>query len=443
MASARQTALMALVRVERDGAYSALALRELLERSALPPRDAAFSTAVFYGVTERRLTLDYMLARHSKTPLRKLDAVVRAVLRMGAYQLAYMDTVPDSAAVNESVALCKKNKKTSAAGFVNAVLRALIREGKTPVFTGEEDDPARMSVEFSCPRALVELFCGRFGARRTRAILACSVGASPLYARTNTLKTTPEELVQTLARAGVTAKPHEDISGCLSLYHTGDLAKLTAFADGLFHIQDASSQLCALAVDARPGMTVLDLCAAPGGKSFTMAQTMRNTGRLLAFDLYEFKAGLIREGAARLGLTALTAATGDAGVFNPELPPADRVLCDAPCSGFGVMRRKPEIRYKSLDGFAELERTQAALLANAARYVKPGGELVYSTCTLREQENEAVADAFLQTHSEYSPRPLRGALTRCLQKAPHMATVLPDDFNSDGFFVAAFVKTGD
>ena len=443
MASARQTALGALVRVETDGAYSGLVIKELLERSALEPRDAAFATALFYGVIERALTLDQMIKQHSKTPLHKMDDTVRVILRMGVYQLAYMDSVPDSAAVNESVMLCKKNKKVSAAGFVNAVLRAVIRTGKTPTFSGAPDDPARMSAEFSCPPPLVRMLISRFGAGRARGILASSVGAAPVYARVNTLKTTADELIARLQQEGFGAKKHEVIPHCLSLYHTGDITRLAAFAEGLFHIQDASSQLCAQAVAAAPGMTVLDLCAAPGGKSFTIAQTMQNSGTLFSFDLYDFKADLIRKGAARLGISVLTATVGDAGVYNQALPMADRVLCDAPCSGFGVMRRKPEIKYKPLDGFKELEQLQTVLIQNASRYVKPGGLLIYSTCTLRIEENEAVAKAFLQNNPAFSPSPLTGAVTRCYSEGTHMATILPDDFDSDGFFIAAFARTGE
>ncbi len=443
MASARQTALSALLRVEMDGAYSGLVIKELLERSALPPRDVAFSTALFYGVIERALTLDELIKQHSKTPLRKMDDTVRVILRMGAYQLAYMDSVPDNAAVNESVMLCKKNKKTSAAGFVNAVLRAIIRTGKAPKLSGAPVDPARMSVEFSCPLPLVHMLMMRFGAERARGILVSSVGAAPVYARVNTLKTTADELIARLDTEGVGAKKHEVIPDCLSLYHMGDITRLASFVEGLFHIQDASSQLCAQAVAAGPGMTVLDLCAAPGGKSFTIAQAMQNEGKLLSFDLYDFKADLIRSGAKRLGISVLTAAVGDAGIHNPSLPLADRVLCDAPCSGYGVMRRKPEIKYKPIDGFLELEQLQPVLLQNASRYVKPGGLLIYSTCTLRREENEAVAGTFLENNPAFSASPLTGAVTRCYSEGAHMATILPDDFDSDGFFIAAFARTGE
>ncbi|MFA9380417.1 MAG: 16S rRNA (cytosine(967)-C(5))-methyltransferase RsmB [Acetanaerobacterium sp.] len=442
LASARQTALRALERVEQDGAYSGLVLHELLEKAALAPRDAAFATALFYGVIERLLTLDDMIRPHSKTPLKKQDVTVRNILRMGAYQLAYMDSVPDSAAVNESVLLCKKNKKTSAAGFVNAVLRALLRAGKTLTLSGAPNDSARMSIEFSTPLPLVVMLTRRFGAPRARGILEKSIGAAPLYARVNTVCTTTQSLIARLADEGVTACAHEEIPDCISLYQAGDITRLSAFSEGLFHIQDASSQLCALAVDARKGMTVLDLCAAPGGKSFTIAEGMQNMGTLLSFDLYDFKAGLIRQGAERLGLSVIQARVGDAAQYNPALPAADRVLCDAPCSGYGVMRRKPEIKYKPLDSFEELQATQTALLGNAARYVRDGGVLIYSTCTLRREENEAVADAFLQDNSAFAPRPLPDNLQGCLHEGEHMATILPDDFDSDGFFIASFIKTG-
>ncbi len=442
MQTARQIVLDTLVRVERDGAYSGLALKEALSRESLSRQDAAFASMLFYGVIERSITLDSVIKTHSKLPPERMDAPVRSVLRMGLYQLMFMDSVPDSAAVNESVELCKRVGKVSASGMVNAVLRAFIRADKQIRLIGPPENAARMSVEFSCPPELVSLLSRRFGGAQARDILAQSIGPAPLYARVNTLKTTMGELIDSLTAEGVEATAHEAIPDCISLSNTGDITALKTFAEGLFHIQDASSQLCALALDAKPDMMVLDLCAAPGGKSFTIAQTMQNKGRLLSFDLYDFKTKLIEEGARRLGLTVVKAQVGDAGAYNKTLPGADRVLCDAPCSGYGVMRRKPEIKYKPPGSFTDLEHLQRRLLKNAACYVNDGGLLLYSTCTLRREENEQVARKFLNENPGFSPRPLPEVFSRCVKEAENMATILPGDFDSDGFFVAAFCKTG-
>ncbi len=437
--NARGVVLRALMRVEAGG-YSNLVLSGAIDTAKLGRRDGAFAAALFYGVIERKLTLDYIIKGHSRLPLDKLDKAVLCILRMGLYQLLYMNSVPESAAVNESVLLCKKNGKASASGFVNAVLRTFIREGKRVALPDEKDTALRLSVEFSCPQPLVRLFIKRFGAIKTKAILEKTVGTPPLYARVNTTKTTAAQLVALLGQEGVEAAVHEAIPDCISLHHTGDLEQLSAFKDGLFHIQDGASQLCALVLGAKPGMTVLDLCAAPGGKSFTVAERMQGSGSVLSFDLYDFKAELIQKGAQRLGLSIIRARTGDAAVYNPELPLADRVLCDVPCSGFGILRRKPEIKYKPLDSFGSLRELQLGILQNGARYVKTGGVLLYSTCTLRREENEEIADAFLKQNPAFVPLALPEVFAPCQSGQPHMVTILPELFDTDGFFIAAFTK---
>lgn len=442
MANARLTVLGALVKMEKDKGYSNIVFNEAATQSNMDLRESAFATALFYGVCERRLTLDYVLALYCSKPLKKLDPEVITILRMGAYQLIYMQSVPDSAAVNESVLLCKKCRKTSAGGFVNAVLRNIIRDGKkvklSPKLTGTD----RLSVEYSCPKELVNLLCDNMGVENTEALLKHSVTAPPLTVRVNTTKTTAEKLIETLKAENVTAQINEDIPNCLSLNNTGSIEKLTAFKNGLFHVQDGASQLCAMTAGAEKDQTVIDLCAAPGGKTFTMAQCMQNSGNLYAFDLYDFKAKLIAEGADRLGLTNITSAQGDAKVHNDNLPLADRVLCDVPCSGLGIISRKPEIKYKDLDEMKALPEIQLAILNNGASYVKKGGRLIYSTCTVLSRENEEIAEKFLAQNKNFKPLPL-GALTeRCIHKNENTALILPNHFGTDGFFIAAFERIG-
>ena len=435
----RRMVLKAQMKVETGG-YSNLVLGDALGGAQFNRRDGAFAAALFYGVIERRLTLDHIIKGRSRLPLGKLDKSVLGILRMGLYQLLYMGSVPDSAAVNESVLLCKAVGKTSASGFVNAVLRGFIRDGKPLNLPDENNLPLRLSVEYSCPLPLVRLFLKRFGEEAVKSLLEKSLGTPPLYARVNTAKTSLEALIARLAEEDVQAVPHEVIPDCISLYHTGDLEKLRAFEEGLFHIQDGSSQLCALALNVQPGMTVLDLCAAPGGKSFTVAEQLQGSGSVLSFDLYDFKTSLIQKGAERLGLTNIKAAVGDAAIYNPELPTADRVLCDVPCSGLGILRRKPEIKYKPLDSFGSLHDIQLAILQNGARYLKPGGVLIYSTCTLRREENEDIAQEFLRQNPTFAPMPLAERLKLCISGQPNMAVILPQQFDTDGFFIAAFTK---
>lgn len=434
MGDARMTAAKLLMRMENSGSYSNILLDHALSASDLSERDKAFAAALFYGVTERQLTLDYVIEKNSNLPFAKLDKNAVTVLRTGLYQILYMPSVPESAAVNESVKLCKKLKLFHATGFVNGLLRGFIRNGKKIEFGGLSDEE-RLSVEFSCPKRLTEKWTAEYGAENARRILEASIGAPPIYARVNTMRVSEEELVRLLKKDGIKAEVFPRLSGCVKLEKTGDIEKSQAFKDGLFHIQDVSSQLCCLTLRPIVNETVIDICAAPGGKSFTMAELMGNNGRVISMDLYEQRVGLIAEGAQRLGLRIVEPRVNNAVSFNGELPQADRVLCDVPCSCLGTIRRKPEIKYKDED-VSELPRLQRAILEISARYVKAGGTLVYSTCTLSKAENEGVAEDFARSHDDFSPivqtLPYVGA-----ENAP-MRTFFPEKNGGDGFFTASF-----
>lgn len=434
MGDARMTAAKLLMRMESSGSYSNILLDHVFDHSELSERDKAFAAALFYGVTERQLTLDYIIEQNSSLPFGKLDKNAVTVLRMGLYQLLYMPSVPESAAVNESVKLCKKLKLFHATGFVNGLLRGFVRKGKQVSYEGLSDEE-RLSAEFSCPRRLTDKWTSEYGADNARKILEASVGAPPIYARVNTLKVSEDELVDILKRDGIKAEVFPRLSGCVRLEKTGDIERSQAFKDGLFHIQDVSSQLCCLTLRPIVNETVLDICAAPGGKSFTMAELMGNNGRVVSMDLYEQRVKLINEGARRLGLRIVEPRVNNAVSFNGELPQADRVLCDVPCSCLGTIRRKPEIKYKDED-VSELPRLQKAILEISARYVKVGGTLVYSTCTLSKAENEGVAEEFARSHDDFSPivqqLPYAGA------PSSTMRTFFPDKDGGDGFFTAAF-----
>lgn len=434
MGDARMTAAKLLMRMENSGSYSNILLDHALSASELSERDKAFAAALFYGVTERQLTLDYVIEKNSNLPFAKLDKNTVIVLRMGLYQILYMPSMPESAAVNESVKLCKKLKLFHATGFVNGLLRGFIRSGKKIEFGGLSDEE-RLSVEFSCPKRLTEKWTEEYGAENARKILEASIGAPPIYARVNTMRVSEDELVRLLKKDGIKAEVFPRLSGCVKLEKTGDIEKSQAFKDGLFHVQDVSSQLCCLTLRPIVNETVIDICAAPGGKSFTMAELMGNNGRVISMDLYEQRVGLIAEGARRLGLRIVEPRVNNAVSFNEELPQADRVLCDVPCSCLGTIRRKPEIKYKDED-VSELPRLQRAILEISARYVKVGGTLVYSTCTLSKAENEGVAEDFARSHDDFAPivqtLPYIGA-----ENAP-MRTFFPEKDGGDGFFTASF-----
>lgn len=435
MADARMTAVKMLLKMENDSSYSNILLNSAFEGTDLSERDKAFAAALFYGVSERKMTLDFIIAQYSRLPLEKIEPQALAVLRMGIYQLMFMDSVPASAAVNESVKLCKKLKLFSAEGFVNALLRNFLRNGKNVDYSGLEL-PERLSVEYSCPRWITEKWIAEYGEENAVRALKASLGAPPLYARVNTTKISDEDLVKMLKKEGVRAAVNPKLAGCIKLEKTGDIEQLDSFKQGFFHIQDVSSQLCCLTLKPIVNETVLDICAAPGGKTFTMAEIMGNNGKIISMDMYEQRVELIEQGAKRLGLRIVEALENNAVRFNEQLPEADRVLCDAPCSGLGVIRRKPEIKYKQQSDFDELPRLQKAILDVSARYVKVGGTLVYSTCTLSRAENDDVARDFAASHPEFSPivQPLayEGA-----ENSP-TRTFFPEEDGGDGFFTASF-----
>ena len=423
--SARRIAADLLVRIEKDGAYSTLSLREALREAALPDgRDAALVTRLVYGVTERRLTLDYNLSLYLKQPLRKLPPPVLAALRLGAYQILFSDKIPAAAAVNESVALTRQGGFSYAAGLVNAVLRKIAAAGLS--LPPETDRVRWLSVRYSVPEWLVSHFSAAYGETRASSILASFFEPRPVFIRHNALKCSAEALCASLAEDGVPAQ-ETAVPGAYRLNAVGDLTKLRAFADGWFFVQDLSSQRCAASLGAKPGETVVDCCAAPGGKAFSVAIAMENRGRVIACDLYPQKTKLIEDGAKRLGIDVVETVCCDARTLPDRVPPADRVLCDVPCSGLGVIGRKPEIRYKDPALLAELPALQLSIVSRCAALVKPGGTLVYSTCTLNPAENEDVCAVFLRDDPAFVP-------------AGDAVNYFPDETDGDGFFVAVFQR---
>lgn len=434
MADARMTAVRLLQKTDGGKGYSNIVLDTALRETDLSPKDKAFAAALFYGVIERRLTLDYIIEKNSSVPFVKLEDGVVEILRTGLYQLLYMPSVPESAAVNESVKLCKKMKLFGAQGFVNGMLRGFIRGGKSIDYRGLSV-AQRLSVEYSCPQWLADKLTAEYGAGRTETALKASLGRPPVYARVNNLKTNADDLIDLLKKEGISAEKYPGLPGCIKLEKTGDIEKSGAYRSGLFHVQDISSQLCCITLRPILNETVLDLCAAPGGKSFTMAEMMGNNGRIISMDLHEQRVGLIGKGAERLGLKIIEPRQNNALKFNEELPQADRVLCDVPCSGLGVIRRKPEIKYKDPEEFRELPEMQRMVLEISAKYVKPGGTLVYSTCTLSRAENDEVADRFAAEHPEFSPivQPVPLAAENSFKR-----TYFPDEGGGDGFFTASF-----
>lgn len=431
METARTAALDVLLQVEQGG-YLGIALEKRLRRSNLPAQERAFCTKLCRQVLERRLTSWHILRHYLSRPLEKLDREVRCILEMGVCQLLYFRSVPDRAAVDESVKLCGYARKTSAKGFVNGILRAFLRDSLA-IPPCEGDDLDRLSVTYSIPRAAASLLLQALGEEKTRQVLARALEEAPLCIRVNTLCTDADTLGDKLAAEGVTVRRTPLDPDALILDNTGPLTALPAFCEGLCHVQDLVCQLCARAVDARPGMRVLDTCAAPGGKSFSMAQQMQDRGELVCCDIHPHKAELVRQGANRLGLHAIIPIVQDAAIYNEKLGKFDRVLCDVPCSGLGILRRKPEIKYKDPAAWEALPELQYKILENSSKYCQKGGLLVYATCTLLPRENGQLAERFLGEHPEFcaAPHPLCGGSWQ--------RTFLPGEIG-DGFFIARFMR---
>ncbi len=417
----RQTAFRILNRIERGNAYSNLVLDAELRQSGAGALSSGLITALVYGVTERKITLDYLLAAFLRQPLKKLRPEVLTALRMGAYQLKFMDKIPASAAVNESVKLVKANGCAYAAGLVNSVLRNV--SGSEIIYPDMSEFPLYLSIRYSCPLPLVQHYIKDYGAEDAEGILKESIGAVPTVVRVNTLKTDAKSLQALFLQAGIQAEA-ASLPNTLRLKNTGSLESSPLYRQGLFHVQDLASAFCVQALDVHAGDTFIDVCAAPGGKTFTAAQMMQNQGHVLAFDLHAHRVKLIADGARRLGIEVIEARTQDASVINLDLIEcADRVLCDVPCSGLGTIRRKPEIRYKDLAFIDNLPNLQYNILMNASQYLKKGGILVYSTCTLNRAENDAVCDRFLQDFPDF-------------EKLEAYRMLMPHKDGTDGFFIA-------
>lgn len=426
----RRAAVAALMKQEHNG-YANLVLRHALDDFDGTARERAFFSAVFYGTVERMVTLDWLLQKFLKKPLARLDAPVRAILRSGLYQARYLQSVPVHAAVNEAVALTRRMGKASAAGLVNAVLRrAAAVELSGERFSTETE---RLSITYSVSPQIAQLLLEKCPAQ-CEGILRASFAQPPLCVRVNTLQTSLPALEAAFAAEGVSVR-RGSVPNSLYVSYQGDIAAHPLFLGGAFHVQGEASQLACAALGPKPGDTVLDLCAAPGGKSATLAQHLQNSGVLIACDAAKNRLPLVQKLWARLGVRCGEVRQNDASEFCAGLPMADAVLCDVPCSGLGVLAKKPDIRLKTLESLPELIRLQRAVLETASRYVKPGGRLVYSTCTLHPDENEGVVRAFLAAHPDFCSRPVETVLSGAT-KDDNFLTLYPQNTGTDGFFIA-------
>ncbi|MCD8367715.1 MAG: 16S rRNA (cytosine(967)-C(5))-methyltransferase RsmB [Clostridiales bacterium] len=434
--NARQVALEVLLRCEGRNAWSDAALKDAVRQAGLSPQDSALCSRICYGVQQNRLLLDSWLAWLSTVAPEKMEPPLRVALWTGLYQIALLDRIPDSAAVNETVKLCRSYcRNPHSAKLANGILRSFCRR------RGELPQPESLSVAYSHPQWLVDCLGEALGEGGDLEGLLRANNAQPgTTIQTNTLRTTPEALLEELRRAEVQARPHPWLPGCLELSGTGDLERLDAFRRGDFFVQDAAARLAVLAAEPQPGMRVLDCCGAPGGKTFSAALLMGDEGSILSCDIHPGKVKLISAGAARLGLKSVTSRLQNAKEFDPALEGAfDLVIADVPCSGLGIIRKKPDIREKDPAQLAGLPQVQRAILDNVSRYVKPGGRLLYATCTVLKRENEDVVTGFLSCHSDFALEPLPLSEPVGPVKAG-MLTLWPHIHGTDGFFMARLCR---
>lgn len=421
--TARQCAFNLLLDFKRNNTFSNIALNNALKKGDFSQADKAFITALFYGVIEKQLLIDYQLSMHLKQPLKKLKPEVLIALRMGVYQLFFMDKVPESAAVNESVKLVKKNKSAFASSLVNAILRNIALDG---LLLPDKSNKDYHSIKYCVSQDIIDLWNECYGEDTTQKILETLSKKDKAAIRVNTLKISKIDLRKLLLDEGIMCEDNELADNSLLISNSGDLLKSKSFNKGYFHIEDTAAQLAALALGAQKGEKILDVCAAPGGKTFTIAEIIGD-GEIIACDIYEQRLELIKKGANRLGINFINMKMLDGTKYNADLGLFDRVLCDVPCSGLGTISSKPEIRYKTKEQLSYFPEVQYSILDNSFKYLKRGGTIVYSTCTLNKNENEYIIDKFISTHD-------------C--QIISEKTNFPHIDKTDGFFIAVLKKNG-
>ncbi len=413
MINSREIAMKVLYEIEYEGAYSNMALKKALRNGEISHRDKAFITHLVYGVTDKKITLDYIISKFSKIKLKKISKYILIILRMGVYQIKFMDKVPESAAVNECVKLARRYGHGASAGFVNGMLRNVVRSD----IEYPKDKIEYMSVKYSVPLWLCKKWITDFGYEFTNELLKSFEQSTRVCVRPNTLKITEQELSDKLNDEGNKAEVKNNL-----VYIEGfDIGNDELYKKGYYTVQDEAAYTAGKVLAPKVGETVIDMCAAPGGKTTHLAEIMCNKGEIFAFDIHEHKIAIIQKNAERLGISIIKTEISDGSVFNKKYAEkADKILCDVPCSGLGIIRRKPEIKWNRNED-DDFHSLQEQILLNASKYLKKGGELVYSTCTINKEENEEVTSGFLKENSNFE---------KLYEK-----TFYPHIDNTDGFYI--------
>jgi 16S rRNA (cytosine967-C5)-methyltransferase len=438
---AREASLLALLKVEEQESYSNLALSAVLSEHTMDPRDKALAAEITYGVISHKLTLDWMISHVAGRPVAQLDALILMILRIGFYQLFFLDRIPAPAAVHSTVELAKRGKKKGLAPFVNGVLRGALRKKDTlPWPDREKGEAAYLSLRYSHPDWLVARWLSRYGSEETEALLKANNRPAPVALRTNTLRVTREALISSLCCAGVDASPSEAVPEGIILKSGGRVVGLPAYRQGLFYVQGESAMLASRTLNPAAGERILDACSAPGGKTTHLAQLMENKGEVLALDIYPRRLELVAANCRRLGINIVRTESLDARELTVDkVGNFDKILLDVPCSGFGVIRRKPDLKWRRHENdIGNLAAVQHAMLSSAVSLLKRGGILLYSTCTNEPEETDEVVNrvvaeiprlSFADT-APFLPEPWR------MDAKKNGIHLLPHRHGVDGFFLS-------
>lgn len=438
--SARGAAVEALLSVKENEGYSNIVIDKVLREYKLESRDKRLASAIFYGTLERQITIDFYLSFALKDGAKKLDSTIEVILRSAVYQIFFMDKIPFSAAVNAAVELTKEYGKKYFSGFVNAVLRTILRKKDTLILPSDNSENS-LSIRYSVPAELIAMWKTAYGDEITFKILNSLSESPKTFVRINNIKSSVNKISESFKKNDVNFS-EAILKNALVIDGIGSLADSEEFQNGLFHVQGIASQIACEIISPKSGEKVLDCCSAPGGKAFTMAEIMGNDGEIVACDLYKGRVNLIKKGAERLGLSIIKAIKRDATEKWNDDEKFDRILCDVPCSGYGVIRKKPEIRYKKLSTVTGLPDIQYQILQNSSYSLKNGGYLIYSTCTLNPAENGQVVEKFLNENKDFEPVAitLPSGVTRAVNEPDFMATLMPFCGSDDGFFIAVMKR---
>ena len=436
----REIAYKVLLDIEKNKNYSNMAINKHFKDVKMSNQDRGLATEIIYGVIENKYYIDYMIDKLSKVKTNKMEIYVKTLLRMGIYQIMFLNSISDYAAVNETVNLAKK-KNSKVSGFINGILRNVIRQKEEIGKVKTKDDVDYLSIKYSYDKWMIRNWMIHFGKEFTEELLEANNERPNIYLRTNTLKITRDELIEKLEKQNIKAEKVNVVEEAIKVEHLKDIENNSLYKEGLFTVQDVSSMLVGKVMNPKENSLVLDVCSAPGGKTTHMATLMNNTGQVVSRDIYDHKLKLIKAASKRLGLTNVDVEEFDGMKLDREsIGKFDYVLADVPCSGLGIIRRKPEIKYKEKEEFRQLPPIQKKILENASKYVKVGGTLIYSTCTIQDSENIDVVNEFLQKNKNFELVPIKEVNVDLENQEKGYMKIYPNVHNMDGFFISKLIR---